>query len=167
MRAFQTIDLSSLPMDGPSPNDLLDRAKENLSIGGLQISMATMKNATWGCERLRTNEEGEQIHGLVLKIGFGSDVYVQSNLVSFYSKCGKITSARKVFDGMVEKDLVCWNSLIDGYVKCGEVDMAREVFDGMLERDSFSWTVWVDGYSKRGEIEVARGFFDRMLARIQ
>ncbi|XP_058081892.1 pentatricopeptide repeat-containing protein At5g48910-like [Magnolia sinica] len=118
-----------------------------------------------GCGRLRADEEGEQIHGLVLKIGFGSDVYVQSSLVSFYSKCGKITSARKVFDGMVEKDLVCWNSLIDGYVKCGEVDMAREVFDGMPERDSFSWTVLVDGYSKCGEIEVARGFFDRMPVR--
>ncbi|KAL5987962.1 hypothetical protein ACLOJK_035724 [Asimina triloba] len=115
-----------------------------------------------GCARLGAAEEGEQIHGLALKIGLGLDVYVQGSLLNFYSKCGETESARKVFDGMPTKDLVCWNSLMDGYVKSGEIARAREVFDEMPERDLFSWTVLVNGYSKCGEVETARKFFNQM-----
>ncbi|XP_062009281.1 pentatricopeptide repeat-containing protein At1g08070, chloroplastic-like [Rosa rugosa] len=115
-----------------------------------------------GCARLNAVEEGKQIHGLGLKIGLGLDKFVQSSLVSMYSKCGEIESARKVFDEMRERDLVAWNSLIDGYARCGRVDVAVELFDQMEERDSFSWTVLVDGLSKCGNVEKAREVFDRM-----
>uniref|UniRef100_A0A5B7BPA2 DYW domain-containing protein n=1 Tax=Davidia involucrata TaxID=16924 RepID=A0A5B7BPA2_DAVIN len=115
-----------------------------------------------GCARLRAVEEGKQIHGLVLKIGFGLDMYVQSSLVSMYSKCTDIDSAGKVFDRMADKDLVSWNSLVDGYARCGEIQTALKLFDEMPERDAFSWTVLVDGFSKCGKVEDARKIFDRM-----
>ncbi|PQM41879.1 pentatricopeptide repeat-containing protein [Prunus yedoensis var. nudiflora] len=115
-----------------------------------------------GCARLNAIGEGKQIHGLVLKIGLGLDKFVQSSLVSLYSKCGEIGLARKVFDQMLDRDLVTWNSLIDGYARCGEVEVAMELFDQMRERDSFSWTVLVDGLSKCGKVEMAREIFDRM-----
>lgn len=115
-----------------------------------------------GCARLNAIQEGEQIHGLALKIGFGLDKFVQSSLVSMYSKCGEIDSARKVFDGMGDKDLVSWNSLLDGYSRCGEVELAMELFEQMPDRDSFSCTVLIDGFSKCGRIEKAREIFNRM-----
>ncbi|XP_009365211.2 pentatricopeptide repeat-containing protein At2g29760, chloroplastic-like [Pyrus x bretschneideri] len=115
-----------------------------------------------GCARLNAIEEGKQIHGLVLKIGLGLDKFVQSSLVSLYSKCGEIGLARKVFDEMRDRDLVTWNSLVDGYARCGEVEVAMELFDQMQERDLFSWTVLVDGLSKCGKVEMAREVFDRM-----
>ncbi|KAL6999920.1 hypothetical protein U1Q18_001073, partial [Sarracenia purpurea var. burkii] len=115
-----------------------------------------------GCARLCAIEEGKQVHGLVLKIGFGLDKYVQSSLVSMYSKCGEIGLARKVFDRMVERDVVCWNSLMDGYAKCGKIERALEMFNEMSERDAFSWTVLIDGFSKIGKVDEARNVFDRM-----
>lgn len=118
-----------------------------------------------GCARLNAIEEGKQIHGLVLKIGFGVDKFVQSSLVSMYSKCGQIESARKVFDQMGDKDLVSWNSLLDGYSRCGEVELAMELFYRMPDRDSFTWTVLVDGFSKCGRIEKAKEIFDQMPAK--
>lgn len=118
-----------------------------------------------GCARLNAMEEGRQIHGLVLKIGLGLDKYVLSSLVSMYSKCGEIDSAKKAFNEMSDKDLVSWNSLIDGYVRCGEVEHALELFDEMPERDCFSWTALVDGFSKCGEVGIARDIFDRMPTR--
>ncbi|KAI6697611.1 hypothetical protein NL676_017730 [Syzygium grande] len=118
-----------------------------------------------GCARLSAVEEGRQVHGLALKIGLGSDKFVESSLVSMYSKCGCIGYARKVFDGMDDKDLVCWNALIDGYARCGEIEPALEVFDEMPERDSFSWTVLVDGLSKCGKVEAAREIFEKMPIR--
>eukprot|EP00268_Persea_americana_P065486 TRINITY_DN8746_c0_g2_i2.p1 TRINITY_DN8746_c0_g2~~TRINITY_DN8746_c0_g2_i2.p1 ORF type:complete len:651 (-),score=89.64 TRINITY_DN8746_c0_g2_i2:387-2339(-) len=118
-----------------------------------------------GCARLRAVEEGEQVHGLILKSRFGSDLYVLGSLVSFYSKCGQVVPARKVFERMPERDLVSWNSMMDGYVKSGQVEAARELFEEMPQRDLFSWTVMIDGYSKCGMIEAARQYFDRMPVR--
>lgn len=118
-----------------------------------------------GCARLNAIEEGKQIHGLVLKIGFGVEKFVQSSLVSMYSKCGQIESARKVFDQMGDKDLVSWNSLLDGYSRCGEVELAMELFYQMPDRDSFTWTILVDGFSKYGRIEKAKEIFDQMPAK--
>lgn len=115
-----------------------------------------------GCSRLGAVEEGEQIHGVSLKLGFGLDKFVQSSLVSFYSKCGLLDCARKVFDKMGEKDLVTWNSLIDGYARSGHVEMAGKLFDEIPERDSYSWTALLHGFSKSGKIEAARDVFDKM-----
>ncbi|CAN8270622.1 unnamed protein product [Cochlearia groenlandica] len=84
-----------------------------------------------GCSRLCAVEEGKQIHGVSFKLGFAVDKFVQSSLVSFYSKSGLLDCARKVFDEMSERDLVTWNSLIDGYARCGNVEIARKLFDEM------------------------------------
>ncbi|KFK43278.1 hypothetical protein AALP_AA1G103400 [Arabis alpina] len=115
-----------------------------------------------GCSRLGAVEEGKQIHGVSIKLGFGLDKFVQSSFVSFYSKCGLLDCARMVFDQMGEKDLVTWNSLIDGYARNGDVEMARKLFDEIPERDLYTWTALLHGFSKSGEIEAARDVFDKM-----
>uniref|UniRef100_A0A2P2LQR4 Pentatricopeptide repeat-containing protein At2g29760ic n=1 Tax=Rhizophora mucronata TaxID=61149 RepID=A0A2P2LQR4_RHIMU len=115
-----------------------------------------------GCARLQAIQEGKQIHGLALKLGFGLDKFVQSSLVSMYAKCEKIEEAEKVFDEMNDRDLVSWNSLIDGYSKCGHVELAMQLFEKMPERDLFSWTALIDGFSRCGKVEVAREIFERM-----
>ncbi|OMO98496.1 hypothetical protein CCACVL1_04211 [Corchorus capsularis] len=118
-----------------------------------------------GCAKLNALKEGKQIHGLVLKLGFGLDKFVQSSLVNLYSKCGEIGSAQKVFDEIDEKDLILWNSLLDGYARCGEVKVAMKVFEEMPEKDSYSWTVLIDGLAKSGEVETAREIFEMMPKR--
>lgn len=119
------------------------------------------------CANLRTIKEGKMIHGLALKLGFGSGsgVHVESSLVSLYSKCGDIDSARKVFDKMLVKDLVSWNVLLDGYVKCGgeNIEVILRLFDEMPEKDAFSCTVLIDGLAKSGRVDEAREVFDSML----
>ncbi|KAE8665146.1 CAB151 protein [Hibiscus syriacus] len=115
-----------------------------------------------GCAKLNALKEGKQIHGLVLKLGFGLDKFVQGSLVNLYSKCGEIGSAHQVFDQMGEKDLVLWNSLLDGYARCGQIKAAMKVFDEMPEKDCFSWTVLIDVLAKCGKIETARDIFEEI-----
>ncbi|KAH0468232.1 hypothetical protein IEQ34_003265 [Dendrobium chrysotoxum] len=115
-----------------------------------------------GCAKLGALSEGKQVHSLALKTGLGGDSFVQSSLVSFYSKCDDLELATEVFDRVCDKDLVTWNSLIDGYVRSGKIEVARMLFDEMPERDSFSWALMINGYSKCGEIETAKEMFDRM-----
>jgi pentatricopeptide repeat protein len=56
---------------------------------------------------------------------------VNAALIDLYAKCGEIECARKVFDKMPERDLVCWTSMISGYAHNGYNSKTLEFFDFM------------------------------------
>ncbi|XP_015059768.1 pentatricopeptide repeat-containing protein At1g53600, mitochondrial [Solanum pennellii] len=69
-------------------------------------------------------------------------------LINGYLKVGKLNDAVRVFDGMVQKDIVSCSAMIDGYSKNGRVIEARELFDTMKERNEVTWGAMIDGYMK-------------------
>ncbi|CAH2078591.1 unnamed protein product, partial [Thlaspi arvense] len=107
-------------------------------------------------------EEGRQIHGLFLKSGLISDVFVENTLVNVYGRSGCFEIARKVLDRMPERDVVSWNSLLSAYVEKGLVVEARALFDEMEERNVESWNFMISGYSGAGLVNEARELFDSM-----
>lgn len=78
---------------------------------------------------------GKCIHCDVLKIGFASDGYVEAALVDLYGKRGEIADGRKVFDGMLHRDLVCWTAMITAYEKVEMADEALELVMEMIRND--------------------------------
>ncbi|KAL6219727.1 hypothetical protein ACLB2K_007486 [Fragaria x ananassa] len=76
-----------------------------------------------------------QIHTHVVKTGFLSDPFVGNGLVAVYAKGVKdLGSARKVFDEMPDKGVVCcWTSLVAGYAQSGYAEEALRVFVMMVE----------------------------------
>ncbi|KAE8724019.1 CYP704C1 protein [Hibiscus syriacus] len=96
---------------------------------------------------------GCSIHGEAVKFGWFCDVYVQNSLVSFYSECGFLNSARKLFDEMPKRDVVSWNSIIIGYLRGGNLDMALELFRRMEKRNIISWNSMITGFvqGRRGK----------------
>ncbi|KAI3844270.1 hypothetical protein MKW92_001051 [Papaver armeniacum] len=70
--------------------------------------------------------QGQEAHGYLLKLGYGSHNTVGNSLIAFYSKCKKIQNARKVFDELVDRDVISWNSILNGYVSN---DLAKEGLD--------------------------------------
>lgn len=88
-------------------------------------------NALKACGALRWIGLGKGVHGYVVKIGFGGCVFVASSLVDMYGKCGVLKDARKVFDGMLEKNVVTWNSVMVNYVQNGLNEEAIKVFYDM------------------------------------
>ncbi|MCD7447569.1 hypothetical protein HAX54_031598 [Datura stramonium] len=69
--------------------------------------------------------EGVEIHGLVCKLGFDSDPFVQTALLGVYAACGQIPRSRLVFDKMSQRDIVTWDIMIDGYCQ-------NSLFDDVL-----------------------------------
>ncbi|EOA23718.1 hypothetical protein CARUB_v10016929mg [Capsella rubella] len=61
----------------------------------------------------------ESSHGLCMKIGLDSDLHIVTALVGMYAKIGEISSARRIFDCAIRKDVVTWNCMIDQYAKMG------------------------------------------------
>ena len=84
------------------------------------------------CTGLRCLESGIQIHGCVQKSRFIENLFVQSALIDFHSKCGKMEDAHYVFEKMTKGDLVSWNAIIGGYAVQGYPDDSFRVFCSMM-----------------------------------
>lgn len=106
---------------------------------------------------------GMEVHGRVVKSGFGICLPVMNALVDMYGKCGQAGKAHRVFDEMLDTDVVSCNAVLGAFAKCGKgMDRARKVFDGMVIRNVISWNAMIVGYVNSGELELARDVFDRM-----
>ena len=62
---------------------------------------------------------GIQVHGAVLKMGFGLDLMLSNDLIGMYSKCGQMNNARVVFNKMPDRNVVSWTSLMCGFLQNG------------------------------------------------
>ncbi|KAL6636588.1 hypothetical protein ACP70R_024160 [Stipagrostis hirtigluma subsp. patula] len=76
---------------------------------------------------------GEAVHCVALKRGFlAQSVLVGNALVHLYASGASLPDARKVFDEMLERDVVSWTTLLDGYARGGSPDEAWRVFCSMV-----------------------------------
>ncbi|KAE9587686.1 putative tetratricopeptide-like helical domain-containing protein [Lupinus albus] len=57
------------------------------------------------------------LHSLVLKYGYGCEVFEGNALITMYSRWGRLDEARRVFDEMAIRDLVSWNAMLSGYAQ--------------------------------------------------
>ncbi|KAL1195363.1 Pentatricopeptide repeat-containing protein [Cardamine amara subsp. amara] len=107
---------------------------------------------------------GIGLHGLTLKLGFESHVYVQTPLVGMYLVSGNIIHAYKVFDEMPERNPVTWNEMITGLTNLGEFEKALCFLEKMPNRTVVSWTSIIDGYARVNKPNDAILLFSRMVA---
>ncbi|KAJ4840989.1 hypothetical protein Tsubulata_044852, partial [Turnera subulata] len=102
---------------------------------------------------------GRQVHGQIVKLGFGGYAFVGSPLVDMYAKLGYVHEAKRVFDEMPERNVVTYNTMIAGLLRCGMVEDSRRLFYGMKDKDSISWTTMVTGLMQNGLEEEAIDVF--------
>lgn len=102
------------------------------------------------CRDLSAMGEALQVHGLIVKLGFGSDVFAMNSLIRAYALCGDIQYARQLFDHIPERDVVSWNTMVDGYIKFGDVKSAYGVFLEMPLKNVVSWTSMISGLVEAG-----------------
>ncbi|KNA23369.1 hypothetical protein SOVF_025280 [Spinacia oleracea] len=109
----------------------------------------------------------QMIHTHMIKLGFFADIFVPNSLIDSYCKCGVIgvSSARKLFMVMEDRDVVSWNSMVSGLIKGGLLEEARQMFDEMPERDVVSWNTMLDGYVKARDMNSAFHLFEKMPGR--
>ncbi|XP_057441080.1 pentatricopeptide repeat-containing protein At4g39952, mitochondrial-like [Lotus japonicus] len=94
---------------------------------------ATFISVLSACSHLASLEEGERVHHYINEIGFKLNLPLSTALVDMYAKCGQLEKSRKVFDSMLEKDVICWNAMISGYGINGYAKSAVEIFQHMEE----------------------------------
>ncbi|XP_043708043.1 pentatricopeptide repeat-containing protein At5g44230 [Telopea speciosissima] len=108
-------------------------------------------------------DSGRQLHCQTILIGgFESDLYVGNTLIDMYLKCGFLEYGRRMFDEMIDRDVISWTSLIVAYAKSGDMEVAGELFDGLPEKDMVVWTAMVTGYTQNARPKEALRLFERM-----
>ncbi|KAK7358913.1 hypothetical protein VNO77_00854 [Canavalia gladiata] len=84
------------------------------------------------CSMLEFLEGGKQIHGYVLRRGFDVDVSVVNGIIDFYLKCHKVKTGWKLFDQLIDKDLVSWTTMIAGCMQNSSHGDAMDLFVEMV-----------------------------------
>ncbi|XP_050223127.1 pentatricopeptide repeat-containing protein At2g22410, mitochondrial-like [Mercurialis annua] len=87
------------------------------------------------CSRVHNLLLAQVFHLQVLKLGFGSYLYVANSLITMYASFRELECAHKVFDEIPDRDLVSWNSLICGYSWCNKFKEVLGLFHSMQEAD--------------------------------
>lgn len=73
-------------------------------------------------------KQGTSLHADVIKMGFDSSTSSSNSIISFYSKCGMMSSALRTFDGMACRDSVSWNALIHGFLSRDDYEFGLRLF---------------------------------------
>ncbi|ESQ43968.1 hypothetical protein EUTSA_v10006471mg [Eutrema salsugineum] len=76
-------------------------------------------------------EIASSVHCLIVKTGYATDKFVNNALVDMYAKRGIMDSALKVFERMIEKDVISWTALITGNTHNGSYEEALKLFCDM------------------------------------
>ena len=118
------------------------------------------------CGQLLWFQVGIQVHKDVFVYGCEFDLQVCNSLIDMYSKSGDVGSGRRVFDEMVERDVLSWNSMISGYVCNGFLEFAVGLLDSMrirgFEPDTVTWNTAMDAYCRMGICDEAWEIFEQI-----
>ncbi|GLT61234.1 hypothetical protein SLA2020_339560 [Shorea laevis] len=112
------------------------------------------------CARLHL---GQGLHSLIIKLAFDSDIYVQNSLISFYGHCGSVQLASKLFQEMLERDLVSWSSMIACFANNGFGFQALDLFQQMqlsvsedIKPDEITMLSVISAVSSLGALELGQ-----------
>lgn len=89
------------------------------------INSSTVGNWLQCCSNIH---EIREIHAVVLKHLKDPVVFVNNNLISMYVKFGDLVAARRVFDDMLERNVVSWTAMLNGYQRHGIDSEALRLF---------------------------------------
>lgn len=107
-----------------------------MRMNSLLPDAVTLVSVFSACAFLGALRVGSSLHAYSIKGGLlSSNVYVGTALLTFYAKCGDAISARTIFDGMGEKNIVTWSAMIGGYGIQGDGDGSLALFHDMLRQE--------------------------------
>ncbi|XWS68582.1 hypothetical protein CRYUN_Cryun04dG0102700 [Craigia yunnanensis] len=116
------------------------------------------------CGAIHRPQLGLSIHAYATKSSLFSNPFIACALVDMYGKCFSISSARKLFDEIPQRNVVSWNSMISIYTLSGRLDAALDLFQSMdVGPNESTFNAIIAGLSElEGGPFKAIGFYRRM-----
>ncbi|CDY11310.1 BnaA03g01460D [Brassica napus] len=145
---------------------LLYRRGQRMS---LEKNQFTLSSVICACSNLAALIEGKQMHAVIYKTGYASNVFVASSVVDMYAKCGGLRESYIIFSEVGEKNIELWNTIISGFAKHARPKEVMILFekmqqDGMRPNEvTFSSLLSVCAHT--GLVEEGRRFFRFMRSK--
>lgn len=83
------------------------------------------------CTQLGALRQGKEIHGYATKSGLGLNASVGNSLIDMYSKCGFLELGVKVFNQMMVKNVITYNTMISACGAHGQGEKGLEFYEQM------------------------------------
>lgn len=121
------------------------------------------------CASLGTSDLCRIVHCHALQMGFRNHLHVVNELVGMYGKLGRMEDACHLFDEMLVRSLVSWNTMVSGYAFNRDSLGASRIFKRMelegLQPNSVTWTSLLSSHARCGLRDETIELFKVMRAR--
>uniref|UniRef100_A0A7N0V578 DYW domain-containing protein n=1 Tax=Kalanchoe fedtschenkoi TaxID=63787 RepID=A0A7N0V578_KALFE len=112
--------------------DAISLFRRMQQVSGLRPNDVTLVSILASCSHLGALDLGRWIDKFITRSRMSLSLFVGNALADMYAKCGCIVEARRVFDKMLDKDVISWSIIICGLAMNGHADEAFGCFQEML-----------------------------------
>lgn len=98
---------------------------------GIKPDNFTFATVLTGLADLSHLQLGLQVHGQLVKSGYGDEICVGNSLVDMYIKNQRLGESFRAFDEMPQKDVCSWSQMAAGCLQCGQPRKALAVIAQM------------------------------------
>ncbi|KAI7985686.1 Pentatricopeptide repeat-containing protein [Camellia lanceoleosa] len=144
----------------------IDIAKKEMLSLNVEPDGFTFASVITGCAQLGARDHAKWTHGLMIEKKIALNYILGSALINMYSKCGKIETAKEIFETIQTDDVSVWNALINGLAVHGLALDAIAIFSRMgvenVSPDSITFVGILTACSHCGLVEQGHKYFDSM-----
>ncbi|CAA0835090.1 Pentatricopeptide repeat-containing protein [Striga hermonthica] len=137
-----------------------------MRLHGLEPCDYAFAGAITSCGVLASLEQGRQLHGQLIRLGFESSLSAGNALITMYARCGTLEAAQGMFLTMPCLDSVSWNAMMSALGQHGQGAQALELFEEMVEEqilpDRVTFLTVLSACSHAGLVEQGRKHFESM-----
>ncbi|EOY11777.1 Tetratricopeptide repeat superfamily protein [Theobroma cacao] len=133
---------------------------------GISPDEASCSTALHASAHLAALGQGTLIHNQIIKTGFSKNTCIASSLITMYAKCGSLDDARRVFEEIKNRNVVCWTAMIAACQQHGNGNQVIDLFEKMLadglKPDYITFVCVLSACSHTGRVEEGYAYFNSM-----
>ncbi|KAL8232319.1 hypothetical protein R6Q57_002097 [Mikania cordata] len=126
----------------------------------------TFSSIITSCGRVGALDQAKWVHGLLTEKRIEINFILSSALIDMYSKCGRIETAKSIFEKVKHDDVSVWNAMITGLAMHGLAMDALATFSKMEDEntlpDSITFVGILTACSHCGLTQQGREYFNLM-----
>lgn len=139
---------------------------------GVKPTEVTLISILGACAETGALEIGHKIYESLKVCEHKIESYLGNALVNMYCKCGNLSLAWEIFNGMKMKTVSCWNAMVIGLAVHGYCEEVFQLFTemeeslgGSIRPDRVTFIGVLVACSHKGLVDKARWYFDHMVKR--
>ncbi|XP_029119440.2 pentatricopeptide repeat-containing protein At1g19720 [Elaeis guineensis] len=183
MELFRRMEVDGVKKNTASWNTLIAGSLQNghvnkalricrqMQLISVRPNIATILSILPACANLVSAWKVKEIHACILRNNLQTEISIANALIDAYAKSGDIGSAQAVFNSLLLRDLISWNSMIAGSVVHGYSHVAKDLFAQMKEEgmkpNRATFLSMINAYSLEGMVTEGKELFSSMVEEHQ